>query len=265
MAKFTKDQVLSIRDNADKLLKKMESEEKAQNDKLWLSLTNFKSDIQKLSDRVGNNQQTDKLIEAFSSLQTQISQMVGNSKVDMSPVTQALSRIEVALNRPPEFIDLSGLETKLDKLTNLLKPQPQKDRTDEVIKAIQSIKLEVPEIEFPESIAVSNFRVPQPVTNININPLRGALTNTAVTVTTSATALPTTPADNRRAIVIYNNSASVLYVGGSDVTTSNGMPVPAASYSPSLDAGPRMIVYGIVATGTANVRVMELANDAIGG
>jgi hypothetical protein len=103
-----------------------------------------------------------------------------------------------------------------------------------------------------------------PVTNININSLRGPALTTGVSVGTDATALPSTPLDNRRTLIIYNNSSATVYLGGADVTTSNGLPIPAGSYSPAIDAGVKMIIYGVVASGTADVRVLEVSMDNIG-
>jgi len=126
----------------------------------------------------------------------------------------------------------------------------------------------MPTIEFPSSFSINNWppqKVPQPVTNININPLRGDFKTTAVTVSTMATALPPTPLANRRALIVYNASSSIVYLGGSDVTTSNGLPLEASTYSPPFDAGVKMTLYGIVSSGTANVRVLEISNEAIGG
>lgn len=102
---------------------------------------------------------------------------------------------------------------------------------------------------------------PNPVTNVSLNGLGGVPLSTATTVTTTATPLPTTSLANRRGVVVFNNdSSTTLYIGGSGVTTSNGMPVPALAYSPALDIGVKFIIYGIVATGSINVRVLELSD-----
>lgn len=82
------------------------------------------------------------------------------------------------------------------------------------------------------------------------------LTN-GVSVTTSATQLPATTLAKRRAVGIYNAGSVTVYVGGSDVTTSNGWPV-AVGAAITFDIG-RAALYGIVSTGTCDVRVMELA------
>lgn len=116
-------------------------------------------------------------------------------------------------------------------------------------------------------VELVNFRqlIPQPVTSVSLNPLRGSVLTTAMTVGTSVTALPASSLANRRGILVYNNdSSTTLYIGGSAVTTSTGMPIPPLSYSPALDLGPNMIVYGIAGS-SINIRVMELSNDGLGG
>lgn len=83
----------------------------------------------------------------------------------------------------------------------------------------------------------------------------------AVTVTTTATRLDTadeTDSYGGSVIAIYNLSASTVYVGGSDVTTANGFPVEASTGKFSVDSQVTTdALYGIVATGTAEVRVFE--------
>lgn len=125
-----------------------------------------------------------------------------------------------------------------------------------------------PEIDFPREISVSNFppqKYPMPVSNININPLRGYAKSRNITITTSITPLPDEVLAYRRSLIVFNNSTQTIYIGGSDVTTTNGLPVPKNTYSPPVDAGPKLIVYGIVASGTADTRVLELSNENIGG
>lgn len=120
----------------------------------------------------------------------------------------------------------------------------------------------------PMAVEIVSDRIPRPVanpvTNISINGLGGVAKSTAITVTSSATALPTSALTDRRGVVIFNNdSSTILYIGGADVTTTNGMPVPAQAYSPALDIGDNFTLYGI-ASGSINVRVLELSDIATG-
>lgn len=88
-----------------------------------------------------------------------------------------------------------------------------------------------------------------------------AVKTTAVTVATTATRLDTVAESDDRSgssMAPYNNSGVTVYVGGADVTTANGAPVPAASWGPAFnEIGTGEGVYGIVAAGTAEVRVLE--------
>lgn len=143
-----------------------------------------------------------------------------------------------------------------------------------ILKALQGLKeavedmpKKIPQSRMPRQIEVSNFpiqKIPQPVTHVSINSLSGTTKSRAVTVTTTPTPLPDEILAYRRSLVIFNNSNQTMYVGGSDVSSTNGMPVPANSYSPAFDAGPRMVVYGVVSSSTANVRVLELSDENSG-
>lgn len=87
-----------------------------------------------------------------------------------------------------------------------------------------------------------------------------AVASRSVTVTTSATRLDSsaeTDLVSGSSLILYNNGSATVYVGGSDVTTSNGVPVAASSWGPSIDLDGAEGVYGIVASGTVDVRVLE--------
>lgn len=83
--------------------------------------------------------------------------------------------------------------------------------------------------------------------------------NAAVSVTTTATRLDTsseTDSVSGSDIALYNAGAVTVYLGKDDVTTANGMPLAAGAYwSESLDAASGL--YGVVASGTCEVRVRE--------
>lgn len=137
----------------------------------------------------------------------------------------------------------------------------------DVKEALENLPNKIPQMEFPNSVSVSNFppqKYPMPVTHISINSLSGEVKTRAVTVTTALTPLPGEVLSNRRSLTIYNNSSVTVEVGGSTFTFGEGMPVPAGTFSPSLDAGSKMIIYGRVASGTADVRVMEISDLSTG-
>lgn len=81
---------------------------------------------------------------------------------------------------------------------------------------------------------------------------------TLVSVTTSVTALNTLSTIAGSSAAVYNDGAVTVYVGGADVATSGatkGVPLdPTASVDVD---GEDDILYGIVATGTCNVIVLE--------
>jgi hypothetical protein len=89
------------------------------------------------------------------------------------------------------------------------------------------------------------------------NILNGTITTTQVITSSTATLLPATRAVNRQTWIAYNDGSAPLYLGGSGVTTSTGIPVGTGAYSPSIDLGNAQI-YGIT-TGAGTVRVMEIS------
>lgn len=142
----------------------------------------------------------------------------------------------------------------------------QTDRTEEIVNAISNIRF--PEINFPNVVSVDNFppqRVPQPVTNININGLRGPVKSTALNVGATATALPASPLDNRRSLIVWNNdNNATLWIGGEDVTVGNGIPVKKQNYSPALDLSSEVTLYGVTDGATIDVRVLETSMTGVG-
>lgn len=211
-----------------------------------------------------------------------ISKVSGTVKVDNFPsqypfekLYGALSDIKYALGNirleiPPQreikFPDIKM--PQFPKSLSMTESRAILGALKDVKDALEELPKKLPQVEIPKRVSIDNFpptKYPMPVTNININPLRGFAKSRTVTITTSITPLPEEVLSNRRSLVIYNNSDQTIYVGGSDVTTSNGLPVPAGTFSPAFDSGPRMIIYGIVASSTAEVRTLELSNENIGG
>jgi hypothetical protein len=82
---------------------------------------------------------------------------------------------------------------------------------------------------------------------------------TAVTLDAVAVQLPSTPLVYRRAISICNNSAETIYIGfDPGVTTGTGWPIPAGT-AISLDINGQVLVYGVSATSSLDVRILELS------
>lgn len=270
MAKYTKAQLLRLRENTNNLLRKMEKDEKDKYERLSLSFKNSQATIDRILEKIEGDKTYDQIAVLLKGLQSDISEAIKSTKVDMEPVVKAVDglagSIAKAYSSKEVVVTLNRLEKLLSKKP---KEKEVKDRTDEIIKAIKAIRIEAKDIEFPKSISVDNFpptKTPMPATNININPLRGYIHTTSQTLSTTLNKIPSYgELENRRALLIYNNSSSIIYIGGSTVTSSDGLPVPAKSYSPILDASTRMIVYGVTSSGTATIRAMEISNEATGG
>ncbi len=141
------------------------------------------------------------------------------------------------------------------------------DSLNAVQEAIQKIP-KPKEVNWPSSISVNNFppqKYPMPVTHISINALNGTIKSTSVTVTTDLTVLPPEVLANRRSLLIFNNSsATTVYIGGSTMSASAGLHVLAQTYSPVFDASSSTILYGRTSNSTAEIRVLEISDEASG-
>lgn len=188
----------------------------------------------------------DRMLSSLKSIEDKI----GRIRVEIPPMRQQ----DIHIPEYPKEMNIPEMKFLLDAL---------KEMNDELKKLPKTL----PEIIIPNKVSVDNFppqKYPMPVTNININALRGEVKTRAVTVTTALTPLPGEVLSYRRGITIYNNGSVTVYIGGSTMTVSDGLPVAAGSYSPALDAGPKMILYGRTASGSSDVRVMEVSNENIG-
>lgn len=77
-----------------------------------------------------------------------------------------------------------------------------------------------------------------------------------VSVLSSATLLPDVPLARRMSVIIQNYGNEVLFIGSSDVTINDGFPIlPRATLQLSIEE--EVNVYGIVAAGPCNVRILE--------
>lgn len=90
-----------------------------------------------------------------------------------------------------------------------------------------------------------------------------AVKSTAVTVGTTPTALPTTPLKGRIRVLVGNGGSVAVFVGDASVTTSTGVPVAAGATVPFefgyAERTDDNVLYGVVATGTQDVEVLEIA------
>lgn len=91
-----------------------------------------------------------------------------------------------------------------------------------------------------------------------IAPLSGVVLAGTIAVGTTATAIPVSALTSRKSMIIYNQGTAPIYLGGSGVGTSTGLPLGTADYSPSFDLG-TTILYGICATAGGTARVLEVS------
>lgn len=86
--------------------------------------------------------------------------------------------------------------------------------------------------------------------------IAGKVVNSNISVGDTATAIPATAAVGRIFILVTNNGSVTVYIGDSNVTTTNGYPL-APGDAVSLDLKEQVVLYGRTATGTADVRIIE--------
>lgn len=82
-----------------------------------------------------------------------------------------------------------------------------------------------------------------------------------VSVSTTATLLPASALANRQHVVLQNTGDKSIFIGSATVTATGatqGIEVPRGGFWEG-DIGPNNLLYGIVATGTQNMAVWELA------
>lgn len=194
--------------------------------------------------------------------------------VDTTAVAMKVGELKSILLEIQNYLPNLKASSKAQKSKEIVFPSEYSMKEGSaIIEALQGVRDDLGHVHevlsesgVTSQVEVTNFppqHIPTPVTNINLNSLRGVPLATAVTVGTSATPLPATALTQRRSLIVYNNSANTIYIGGVDVTTSTGLPIDANMYSPPIDAGQHMIVYA-VAGSSSNVRVLEVSNDAEG-
>jgi len=96
------------------------------------------------------------------------------------------------------------------------------------------------------------------VENVTIASLRGTVLSSSINIGTSPTKIPSSNLTERKTLTIRNNGSNTIFIGGSGVTTTDGYPLkPNESMDIDLDAGATL--YGIVASGTEDLRVLEVS------
>lgn len=85
-----------------------------------------------------------------------------------------------------------------------------------------------------------------------------SIASSAPSVTTTAAALIGSALSGRRRLLIQNLGTQAIFVGGSSVTSSNGIRIPAGA-NVELELGAAVNLYGVTSAGTADVRILEMA------
>jgi hypothetical protein len=98
------------------------------------------------------------------------------------------------------------------------------------------------------------------VGTFSLVPLAGSVLTTAVNIGTASgtAAIPTTTLSNRKAIIGYNVGTSTVYIGGTGVTTTSGIPIGTGQYTPSFDLG-TAVLYGIAGAPGGTIIALEVS------
>ena len=89
-----------------------------------------------------------------------------------------------------------------------------------------------------------------------VDRIAGRIVPTATTISATATAIPANAANGRKSIMLHNAGSNTIYLGHATVTTSNGLPLEP-SEKLAIDLDKEVVIYGIVATSTENIRSLE--------
>jgi hypothetical protein len=137
--------------------------------------------------------------------------------------------------------------------------------TDSIINLPDLDKNAFEVIDLPTMKVVRRVKIYEGVVEATPSGLKTDFEVTTLSVSTTVLALPATPLLKRNSIIIYNLSTTeILYMGKSSVTAdvvdgiTSGWQIAPNSYF-STDITDAIILYGVFATGTHKVQVLELA------
>jgi hypothetical protein len=227
-----------------------------------------------------SNQPKEVIVSNLKDIKIDIPQPIVPEKIDLLPLEKAVKDLKTSFSDVARQLPSLKPDPVVIPKYPEQKPFPKELSMTEgkdIVEEVQGLRADIEQLyklletkefggEGSGKVEVTNFppqHIPTPVTNININSLKGSVKTTAVTVTSAATLLPDTALSQRRSLIIYNVSSNTIYVGGSDVSTSNGIPILAGATSPSIDAGDQMKLYGIASSPSA-VRIFEVSNNIEG-
>lgn len=86
-----------------------------------------------------------------------------------------------------------------------------------------------------------------------------AIVASVVTVLTTPTLLVSggPGANDLRTVLLRNDGAADIFIGGSTVATTTGLKVPTGGGTATIDLGPQDDLYGIVAAATQPIQVLR--------
>lgn len=186
-----------------------------------------------------------------------INRLANNIQVLQSDTVKAIQATKTEFPKFPKGFNVEN-EVKVVDFSDLLEGIEELKKGFNIL-----INKEVGNVTFPNKsipVEIQNWRIPNPVTNVSINAMGGFAKSTKVTVTAALTPLPGEVLNNRRGLTIFNNGAVTIELGGSELVFGNGMPIAAGNYSPAIDAGDKLIVYARTASGSCDVRVLEVSD-----
>ena len=94
---------------------------------------------------------------------------------------------------------------------------------------------------------------------IDLKPLPGSILTTAVTIGTAGTAaIPSSTLTGRKALIGFNTGSVTVYLGGTVVTTTSGIPIGTNAFTPSFDLGTG-VLYGVGSTVGGTIIAMEIS------
>ena len=92
---------------------------------------------------------------------------------------------------------------------------------------------------------------------VRLEALKGLIKSTAVTIKTTPTKVPEYSLMNRKTVVIYNDSSEIIYIGGADVRTVDGLPIYPKD-NLAIDVSEQITIYAIAGS-NASCRILEVS------
>jgi len=141
--KFEKTKLLQVRDNIDRYLKKVETEEKNRYERLALSFKNSQVMIDRILAKLEGDKTYETVANLLNGLKGDFTEAIKATKVDLAPLGDNIKGLTESII---QTYSSKEIVASLNRLEKLLEKKPEtkkevKDRTDEIIKASREYKL----------------------------------------------------------------------------------------------------------------------------